>query len=193
MATTGQHVYYVRRLVSGATGTNTINVYHAPKIEGEWEPEEPHGVGGEIAIEVEDHLVEGGAEVEVENYEVAGYADVPEPAEPVIRHVIAVEPELALQGHAALEDREVVEPPAEPDTAAIAEAMKQAALHGVPFCEECMRARLRKAKAAQPKPAEDVDAKAMAEAMKEAARQGVPFCEQCTRARLKRQRDRMRA
>ena len=91
--------------------------------------------------------------------------------------------------------------------AAMAQAMKEAARLGIPFCEKCTRAKLQQARsqaAPAPSPAkrqtappappqdpvmQDIDAAAMAQAMRDAARAGTPFCEKCERARLRAERE----
>ena len=103
-------------------------------------------------------------------------------------------------------------PPQDPamhdvDATAMAQAMKEAARLGVPFCEKCTRAKLQQARSqaapapsrakrqkAPPAPPQDpamhdIDAAAMAQAMRDAARAGAPFCEKCERARLRAERE----
>ena len=62
----------------------------------------------------------------------------------------------------------------------------EAASRGVPYCEECAKARL--ALAAPPEAdeddAEELDAGAQAAALQGAAQIGAPFCEECEKARL---------
>jgi hypothetical protein len=68
------------------------------------------------------------------------------------------------------------------DSPAAAEALKQAASDGVPFCEKCTRTPA----AAEPQKdsqLKNVDAARMAQAMKDAAHSGVPFCEKCAGAK----------
>jgi hypothetical protein len=82
-------------------------------------------------------------------------------------------------------------PPEEPmfsegvDPHALAEAQRQAAAAGLPFCEECMKARLARAVPEAPEFSADIDALAMAQAQREAAETGVPFCEECFKAAQK--------
>jgi hypothetical protein len=82
-----------------------------------------------------------------------------------------------------------VEEPADEriDAVAQAVAMRQAAAEGLPFCEECEKARLAElasSKAeATPDPYADTDVAAQAAVMQQAAADGAPFCEECERAR----------
>jgi hypothetical protein len=193
---TGQQIYHVRRFVSGATGTNTINIYHVPAIHAEWDPGEEYSVAGEIEMTAEEHLVEGGIDIKVENYDVVGQTHTLEPIEPVLTAVTSIKSEPELQAHAEIEEA-APQSEDEIDAKTMAAAMKDAARQGIPFCEECTKARLRLEKQSAPKAAsaardtrinDDIDAKAMAAAMKDAARQGIPFCEECTKARLRQER-----
>ncbi len=78
------------------------------------------------------------------------------------------------------------------DPVAIAEGQRQAAVLGVPFCEECLKAQLAARLAPSPseEPVEpplfpdDVAPSATAEALKKAAALGTPFCEECHRAQM---------
>jgi hypothetical protein len=96
------------------------------------------------------------------------------------------------------------------DAELLATAMKEAARQGVPFCEECEKAKLanERRQAAKSAPAlsakgpaaalpadaapvvfsEDTDAAATADAMKNAAQLGVPFCEECMKKELEAKR-----
>ena len=78
------------------------------------------------------------------------------------------------------------------DAETTAQAMKDAAEEGVPFCEECAKA------AAVPVPApvmrtsdstfpDDVDTMAQADSLQKAALHGAPFCEECEKARRARE------
>jgi hypothetical protein len=65
--------------------------------------------------------------------------------------------------------------------------MQAAARDGVPFCEECEKARLEEEAAAaapQPNPYAGTDVAAQSAVMSEAAATGAPFCEECEKARL---------
>jgi len=95
------------------------------------------------------------------------------------------------------------DPPAEStlgpnsDPVAQAEALKDAAVSGEPFCEECEKAAQAAAKKAEkagppPEPADvpvestfspENDAPAQVQALKQAAEKGVFFCEECEKAR----------
>ena len=83
-------------------------------------------------------------------------------------------------------------PPEEPmfaesvDPEQLAEVQKKAAKLGVPFCEECQKARLAAERQEFP---ESIDAVALAEAQKNAAERGVPFCEECMKAQLEQARE----
>ena len=82
-----------------------------------------------------------------------------------------------------------VEEPADEriDAVAQATAMRQAAAEGLPFCEECEKARQAELAVSQAAPLPDpyvgVDVAAQAAAMQQAAVDGVPFCEECEKAR----------
>jgi len=73
------------------------------------------------------------------------------------------------------------------DAVAQAAAMRQAAAEGLPFCEECEKARQAELAASQadatPDPYADTDVAAQAAVMQQAATDGAPFCEECERAR----------
>jgi hypothetical protein len=73
-----------------------------------------------------------------------------------------------------------------------AQALKDAAEDGSPFCEECEKAAQAKIKAtnaareaAKPAPPPDpqIDEILQAQALKDAARKGAPFCEECEKAK----------
>jgi diadenosine tetraphosphatase ApaH/serine/threonine PP2A family protein phosphatase len=78
------------------------------------------------------------------------------------------------------------------DAAATAQALKDAAQSGIPFCEECEKAK-QAAKKAAPPPAvpeevdagvsQNTDAAATAQALQNAASTGTPFCAECEKAR----------
>jgi hypothetical protein len=77
------------------------------------------------------------------------------------------------------------------DVPAQVAVMLQAAHEGVPFCEECEKARLEEDAASATAPASvvapayaGVDVPAQAAVMREAAAAGSPFCEECEKARL---------
>jgi hypothetical protein len=75
------------------------------------------------------------------------------------------------------------------DAVEMAQAMREAARMGVPFCEECTRARLRSAaKKPEPKPSleQQLIAEASVDALVKAAHAGVPFCEECAKAAAKK-------
>jgi hypothetical protein len=79
-------------------------------------------------------------------------------------------------------------PPEFLEPATQAQALREAAADGVPFCEECEKARRAQPSAPPPLAAESeevarVDAAAQAQALREAARAGLPFCEECEKAR----------
>ncbi|HEX3344806.1 MAG TPA: hypothetical protein VHS09_09555 [Polyangiaceae bacterium] len=85
---------------------------------------------------------------------------------------------------APLSLREVDEPVDDKlDVPAQVAVMKDAARDGVPFCEECEKARLA-SEAAAPEPFAGTDTAAQAAAMRSAAEDGLPFCEECEKARL---------
>ena len=190
--------YYVRRLPQGATGTNTINIYHPVQFAYDvhtnldqilpWHTDVDTESGHPLTLDVR-------VDTEFEKhsaFEVKAHALEPKVL-PVIEAKVEIPP-----------------PPRDPamenlDTPVIAELMKEAARLGIPFCEKCTRVKLQQARSqAAPSPTKrqkappapppqdpamhDVDATAMAQAMKEAARLGVPFCEKCTRAKLQQAR-----
>ncbi len=94
------------------------------------------------------------------------------------------------------ESAPAVEPPTfgtDIDGPAIAAAMRQAAQDGVPFCEQCLRKKLaRERAAAAAAPAEPatlsptVDAAAQAATLRDAAQRGTPFCAECEKAKAAR-------
>jgi hypothetical protein len=129
---------------------------------------------------------------------------------PVVLQAVAgsgaeeVVPDIAqLRQAAAPAPAPLTEPPEEPtlapdnDAAAQAQALKDAAKKGAPFCEECAKASQAKitvtpspATTSAPAPAEppstlgpDNDAPAQAQALREAAETGAPFCAECEKAR----------
>jgi hypothetical protein len=67
------------------------------------------------------------------------------------------------------------------DPAAMAQALKDAAEKGTPFCEECAKAAAEQLVSPSPEPEVDIDP-ATAAILKEAAQDGVPFCEECVKA-----------
>jgi hypothetical protein len=104
-------------------------------------------------------------------------------AEPVRRPSFAFEvsepPEEVL---GPLPVQETLEPAVERiDTPGQVAALLHAALEGLPFCEECEKAQLDEAVAAEPYA--DVDVPAQAAVMREAAAAGVPFCAECAKAK----------
>jgi hypothetical protein len=137
---------------------------------------------------------------------------------PVVLQAVAgtgsaeVEPDIAqLTSSAAPATALVTDPPEEPtlapDTDAIAQAqaLKDAAQVGRPFCEECAKAsqaRITVAPPSTPSAAPDAapgppepaptfnadnDAPAQAQALKEAAETGAPFCAECEKAKKEMQ------
>ncbi|HEY2380037.1 MAG TPA: hypothetical protein VGK48_02535 [Terriglobia bacterium] len=167
----------------------TENANLAPAIESE--PSHPFKPGIEVAHEpqpvmkAEAAALEPvfGAAVAPSRELVPDLALHPSP-DPLMSFRVPNETTLEMQHHIGPEKPR---PPAveeDVDAKAMAEAMREAARLGVPFCEKCARARLR-AKEPPPDPViDDVDPKLMAEAMREAARLGIPFCEKCARARI---------
>lgn len=69
------------------------------------------------------------------------------------------------------------------DPAAMAQALKDAAEKGAPFCEECAKAAAEELVSPSPEPEFDIDP-ATAAVLKEAAEDGVPFCEECIKAAM---------
>jgi len=67
------------------------------------------------------------------------------------------------------------------DAAAMAQALKDAAEKGAPFCEECAKAAAEQQASPAPEPEVDIDP-ATAAVLREAAQDGVPFCEECVKA-----------
>jgi len=67
------------------------------------------------------------------------------------------------------------------DPAAMAQALKDAAEKGSPFCEECAKAAAEQLVSPAPEPEVDIDP-ATAAVLREAAQDGVPFCEECVKA-----------
>jgi hypothetical protein len=108
-------------------------------------------------------------------------------AEPVVARTYGAEEKGADEALAPWSVQEPDEAPVDDrlDVEAQVAAMKNAARKGVPFCEECEKARLA---AAAAKPAPDpyagTDVAAQAAVLKEAAQGGAPFCEECEKARL---------
>jgi protein tyrosine phosphatase (PTP) superfamily phosphohydrolase (DUF442 family) len=182
--------YHVKRLVSGATGTNTINIYSPLGFDAKSEIEPPASLAAAVEVELEEAAFDIDLEPTEELLPNVAVAETSLEA-----HVSATpEPRLALTAGLRIDLEPYIPRDDEIDAQAMAEAMKEAARLGMPFCEECTRARLRLAKTPRQErqPEDDIDAQAMARAMKEAARQGVPFCEECTRARLRQERERAR-
>lgn len=65
-----------------------------------------------------------------------------------------------------------------------AEALVEAAEAGVPFCEECEKAKAaQQAEETASAAPEEVDAEAQAATLTQAAEAGVPFCEECEKAK----------
>jgi hypothetical protein len=107
------------------------------------------------------------------------YAEpIPRP-QVVLEHVAEVDDALA-----PLSLRETEEPVDDRiDAEAQAAVMRDAAKDGVPFCEECEKARPAQARPPEVEPFASTDVATQADAMRAAAAAGVPFCEECERAR----------
>lgn len=110
-------------------------------------------------------------------------------AEPVRRHAYAFDlPEEQEQVLGPLPVAETQEPADERvDTPAQVAALLHAAREGLPFCEECEKAKRQLAQAAASTPPRDpyadTDVAAQAAAMRQAATNGTPFCEECEKAK----------
>ncbi len=181
-----------------------VHVYEAPA---------PAQLYGTPPVQAEPAL--GPAPEADESYFIAGFDAASEPeqieavlagaSEPEEMHAVlegASEPE---EIHSALEAAsepqeihavlDALEPEIAEDTSldadAQADALEQAAAAGVPFCEECEKARLAAAGAAAQDAVEEkeseetasLDAAAQADTMRRAADDGVPFCEECEKAK----------
>ena len=87
---------------------------------------------------------------------------------------------------------------------ALARILKGAAEQGIPFCEECEKARQAKPvrKSVEPPPpaaapalveestcSPSVEVTALVQVLKNAAKRGVPFCEECEKADAARRRE----
>ena len=158
MSTVTQGTFHVRRLVQGATGANTINIYSPVRITSVCElepelaldarvdvdPEEPVSVTAEVETGFENFELQAIAQIPIEvEPEVAGGLDIPPAIDPVVEAIIPDidPPELQVEA--------TTDPEANIDSQAMAEAMQEAARLGLPFCEECTRAKLR-SKATRP-------------------------------------------
>src|SRR5437868_10081779 len=141
MSTVVKHTYYVKRLVSGATSTNTINIYNPLRFSAKCEVEEECSMAAGVVVEDEPLSLQARVQIDPEpEVELSTDVDVPW-TETLLAANVVIEPEIPL----SIETHTVVPPlesENEVDPAAMAAAMIDAAERGVPFCEQCTRARL---------------------------------------------------
>jgi hypothetical protein len=117
---------------------------------------------------------------------VVAYEEADDSAKDIAALVQTASPAAASQAvPPVLDDLEIESEPTlsgNTDSVAMAQALKDAAESGAPFCEECAKAAARQA---APPPAQEAEVEidpATAMVLKNAAVDGVPFCEECAKA-----------
>jgi hypothetical protein len=206
-----RRAYRVRRLVQGAEGTNTINIYNPLEMVPGASADEPGQAGASLKIEENVSSFHAGmkAVAETSRFEAAhaspGAHEIPKSRllvrdEPV-RMIAGISHEppaetasgLSIQDQhfdmrAAMKAEEQGSQVEASDVPPVPAANVVAAMSPAPVSARLDVSSPAPPQTRRPSPApefeRDIDAEVMAEAMREAARTGAPFCEKCTRARM---------
>ena len=111
--------YHVKRLVSGATGTNTINIYRPVGVDASCELEEPSSLDGSLEIESEQVVLETGFDTILEA--TIGVEPVESGTDPVLEPVVESHADPALEPVAESHAVAALEPTVESRTVAVLE------------------------------------------------------------------------